>query len=266
MKTKRLWKFLRVLVIIYIIIGIALYFIQDLIIFHPKTLSRNYSFQFNQPFKEINISPDGKRNLNFVQFFPPKKSKGIVLYFHGNKTNIERYAQFAHVFTNNNYEIWMIDYPGYGKTTGRRTEQAIYNDALLLYQLAIQKTPAKNIIIYGKSLGTGVASYVAFKNMCKKLVLETPYYSMSSITRHYVPVYPTALLRYSFPINEYLKNLSIPITIFHGTSDQVIPYEQSLKLKRDYPKIELITIPGATHNNLFQFPVVIQKIDSLLAG
>ena len=266
MKRKKLWRVLRVLLILYITGGIALYFLQDLIIFHSKPLARDYNFNFKQPFKELNLSPDGHRNLNIVQFLPKEKPKGIVLYFHGNMINIERYAQYAPVFTKNNYEVWMIDYPGYGKTTGKRSEQTMYDDALFLYQLAIKKTSAENIILYGKSLGTGVASYLASVKACKQLILETPYYSMTSMTRHYVPIYPAGLLRYSFPGFQYLKKVKVPVSIFHGTSDEVIPYSQSIKLKRELPGINLITVPNGKHNNLYRFPRVIQKLDSLLAG
>jgi uncharacterized protein len=266
MKGKKLWRVLRVLIIIYITGGIVLYFLQDLIIFHPKALPPNYAFNFKQPFKELNLSPDGHRNLNIVQFLPKEKAKGIVLYFHGNKTNIERYAQYAPVFTKNNYEVWMIDYPGYGKTTGKRREQTMYDDALLLYGLAMKKTAADNIIIYGKSLGTGVASYLASVKRCKQLILETPYHSMSSMTRYYVPVYPAGLLRYSFPSFQYLKKVKALVTVFHGTSDEVIPYSQSMKLVKELPNINLITVPNGKHNNLYNFPAVIQKLDSLLAG
>ena len=266
MKRKKLWRFLRVLLIIYITGGIVLYFLQDLIIFHPKPLSRDHSFNFKQFFKELNLSPDGQRNLNIVQFLPKEKPKGIVLYFHGNKTNIERYAQYAPVFTKNNYAVWMIDYPGYGKTTGKRSEQTMYDDALLLYHVAIKETSVENIILYGKSLGTGVASYLASVKSCKQLILETPYYSMVSMTRHYVPIYPARLLRYSFPSFQYLKEVKAPVTIFHGTADEVIPYSQSIKLKKELPHINLIIVPGGTHNNLYNFPTVIQKVDSLLAG
>jgi alpha-beta hydrolase superfamily lysophospholipase len=266
MKRKKLWRSFRVLLISYIIGGIVLYFLQDLIIFHPKALPENYSFRFKQAFKEINISPGENRNLNIVQFFPKEKTKGIVLYFHGNMTNIERYAQYAPAFTKNNYEVWMIDYPGYGKTTGKRTEQAMYDDGILFYELAIKKTSAENIIIYGKSLGTGVASYLASTRPCQQLILETPYYSMTSMTRHYVPVYPASLMKYSFPINEYLQKVKVPVTVFHGTSDEVIPYKQSAKLKNETPDIDLIPVPGGKHNNLYRFPGVIQKLDSLLAG
>jgi len=142
----------------------------------------------------------------------------------------------------------------------------MYADALSFYKLAMEKTTAENIIIYGKSLGTGVASYLASSKPCKTLVLETPYYSMTSMSQTYVPIYPARLLRYTFPTNEYLKVAKVPVIIFHGTGDEVIPYKQSLKLKDEFPGIELITVPKGKHNNLYQYPAVTQKLESLLAG
>ena len=260
------WRLLSTVVIIYLLVGVALYFLQDKIIFHPKPLTHNYQFHFKQSFKEVNLTTVDGSNVNIVQFFPAQQAKGIVLYFHGNKDNVERYAPLAPFFTKNNYEVWMIDYPGYGKTTGNRTEKRMYDDALLMYRLANQKTSPDSIILYGKSLGTGVASYLSSVKPCKKLILETPYYNMRSMARNYAPLYPASLAKYSFPINEYLRKLKVPVTVFHGTTDEVIPYKQSKKLKKEIPSIELITVPGAFHNNLYKFQIVTQKLDSLLAG
>src|SRR5215216_620060 len=117
---KKRWRLLATVVSIYLVVGIILYFIQDKIIFHPKPLPRNYVFKFSQPFKEVNLIVEGNNNLNIVQFFTKEKPRGLVLYFHGNMDNIERYAPLASYFIKNNYEVWMIDYPGYGKTTGKR--------------------------------------------------------------------------------------------------------------------------------------------------
>ena len=142
----------------------------------------------------------------------------------------------------------------------------MYNDALQFYEMAKQKFSPENIIIYGKSLGTGVASYLASEKNCNKVILETPYYCMRSMARTYAPLYPAALIKYSFPVNKYLKKIAVPITVFHGTTDEVIPYKQSKKLKEELPSIELLTVPGASHNNLYKFPLVNQKLDSLLAG
>ncbi len=115
------------------------------------------------------------RNLNIVQFTTNSNKKGIVLYFHGNRQNIERYGKFAPAFTKNGYEVWMMDYPGFGKTTGKRTEQVMYDDAFLVYKTAIKETLPQNIIIYGKSLGTGIAANLALKYKCQQLILDTPY-------------------------------------------------------------------------------------------
>jgi uncharacterized protein len=263
---KKRWRLLATVIVIYLVVGIILYFIQDRIIFHPKPLPQNYVFKFDEPFKEINLTVEENSNLNIIQFLTKEKAKGLVLFFHGNMTNIERYAPLAPYFTKNDYEVWMIDYPGYGKTTGKRTEQRMYSDASRFYQMAQEKFSTKNIIIYGKSLGTGVASYLASVKACKKLILETPYCNMRSMARTYAPLYPAALIKYSFPINEYLKKVKVPITIFHGTTDEVIPYKQSKKLKQELPSIELIAVPGGFHNDLYKFPLVTQKMDSLLAG
>ena len=166
---KKRWRLLTTVILIYVVVGIVLYFIQDRIIFHPKSLPQDYVFKFDRPFKEINLTIEAKHNLNIVQFLTKEKPKGLVLFFHGNMTNIERYAPLAPYFTKNNYEVWMIDYPGYGKTTGQRTEQRMYSDALQFYEMARQKFYPENIIIYGKSLGTGVAAFLASeKKIAKK--------------------------------------------------------------------------------------------------
>jgi hypothetical protein len=179
--------------------------------------------------------------------------------------NVEHYRQYPGYFTKQGYEIWMMDYPGFGKSTGKRSEAVMYNDALLMYNKAREELSADSIIIYGKSIGTGVAAYVASKQDCKKLLLETPYYSIDALAKHYFPIYPVMpMTRYAFPIYDYLKKVKAGITIFHGTKDEVIPYIQALKLKEENPDIELITIENGEHNNLSTFPLYQQKLDSLL--
>ena len=92
-----------------------------------------------------------------IKFFPQDSvRRGVVLYFHGNKKNIGWYAKYAENFTRHGYEVWMIDYPGYGKSTGRFTENDLYDYALALYKMAKFQFGGDNIIIYGKSMGTGI--------------------------------------------------------------------------------------------------------------
>ncbi|MEO7768498.1 MAG: alpha/beta fold hydrolase [Ferruginibacter sp.] len=260
-------RWIKILVLLYCIIGIAMYYLQDDILFHPRVLPRNYQYHFNVPFTEIDIPFNQTDTLNIVQFFPlDRVRKGVVIYFHGNKENISRYAKFASNFTSHGYEVWMEDYPGFGKTVGERSEKIIYQQAEQVYKLAATKYKKDSIIIYGKSLGTGIAAYVASRNDCKSLILETPYNSIPDIFGCYAFIYPTGrMITYKIPTNEYLPEVKAPITIFHGTDDWVIPYRCAAKLKDVLkPADRFITIEKGTHHNLNGFALFHQKLDSLL--
>jgi uncharacterized protein len=261
---KKIRKLVFFLAAAYCIAGILLYFFQDLLLFHPTPRNLSDSYKFEQPFEEINIALK-ERNINLVRFRPTEKPKGLVLFFHGNMKNVEHYKKYPSFFLDNKYEIWMHDYPGFGKTTGERTEAIMYQDALKVYELALAQHDPSNIIIYGKSIGTGVASFLASKKACKKLILETPYYSIKALARSYLPIYPVNIMsRYKFPVHEYVKQIRSPLTIFHGTEDEIIPYRQARMLNAENPNSELITIKEGRHNNLASYPIYKTKIDSLL--
>lgn len=264
---KKIWKWLKILSIIYIAGGIALYFLQDAILFHPVTLSRNHQFTFGAPHKDISIPINDEDTLNLVDCSATDSSKkGIVLYFHGNKRNISWYGKFIPHFTRHGYDVLMIDYPGYGKSTGKLTEKKLYEWAKLAYKLAISRYPAEQIIIYGKSMGTGIAAQLASVRECKRLILETPYYDFPAVIKTYLPIYPVRwMLHYQIPTYEYIQNVSSPITIFHGTSDWTVRYKNSKRLKKFLkPGDELITIEGGSHNNLYTYQETINKLDSIL--
>jgi uncharacterized protein len=257
-------RILIILLLVYLLGGILLYFIQDTILFHPTALAKEHRFSFDQPFEEMNI-PFEKENLSIIRFKADNR-KGIVLFYHGNMENAEHYKKYPAFFLNNHYEVWIIDYPGFGKSSGKRTEKLIDDEALLMYDLASKQISSDSLIIYGKSIGTGVAAYVAANRNCKRLMLETPYYSMSSLARHYFPIYPVDwLLQYAFPVHDYLTKVKAPVTILHGTEDEIVPYQQSICLKKGVPKIELISIKNGKHNNLSEFTTFRHKIDSLLS-
>ncbi|MEO5782467.1 MAG: alpha/beta hydrolase, partial [Ginsengibacter sp.] len=151
-QAKRIFRWVKVIFFFYVVIGIALYFLQVRILLHPVAYDQDYIYNFKTPFKEVNIPINHHENLNVVQFFPKDSTrKGVVLYFHGNKMNISHYAMVADNFTKFGYEVWMPDYPGFGKTTGELTEKKLYDEALLAYKLANLKFKADSIIIYGRS-------------------------------------------------------------------------------------------------------------------
>jgi pimeloyl-ACP methyl ester carboxylesterase len=160
----------------------------------------------------------------------------------------------------------MIDYPGFGKSKGKFDEKIIYEWAEQVYRFANSRISADSIIIYGKSMGTGIAAYVAARNHCKRLILETPYYDFPSVLKQYLPFYPVHwMLKYQFPTNRYLPLTTAPVTIFQGTKDRTITYRNANRLR---PLLkasdEFITVKGGKHNDLFDHEIVVRKIDSLL--
>lgn len=266
-RNKKLWKWFKLILLTYVLGGTALYFSQDYILFHPVSLNRDHNYDFTEKHKDINIPITANSNLNIVQFFSTDSvTNGVVLFFHGNKKNISWYAKYPPYFTRGGYEVWIIDYPGFGKSTGKFTEQILYDWADLMYKFARSKFNADSIIIYGKSMGTGIAAHLASVQPCKKLILETPYYDFPSVLKQYFPFYPVDwMLHYKIPTHRYLQNVAPPITIFHGTDDDVIRYKNAERLKKFLkPGDEFITIKDGEHNDLLTFKETVEKLDSLL--
>ncbi len=251
----------------YIIVGIGLYFLQDFFLFHPAKLHSGYTYNFDVPFEEKTIVDLDEDTISLVKFFPTNSvRKGIVIYYHGNMQNINHYANFVKPFTNNGYEVWMQDYPSFGKTTGKLTEDKLYQQALYVANNVSKEISNDSIIIYGKSLGTGLAAYVASNTKAKSLFLETPYYSIPSMFACYAFIYPTNMLsKYKIPTYAYLQKVNYPITIFHGTKDGVIPYSNAKRLEQFLkPNDKFITIEGADHININATKNYLNAIEGLL--
>ena len=260
-------RWIKVVVLLYATIGIALFYLQDYFLFHPTVIARNIPYHFDIPFEEVDLPFNTTDTINLVKFFPKDSvRKGIVLYFHGNKQNINRFAKFVSNFTRHGYEVWIEDYPGYGKSVGKRNETILYQQAAQIYKLAKTKFAADSIVIYGKSLGTGIAAQLASVVDCRQLILETPYYSMPALYDCYAPIYPNSrMANYKLPVNEYLQDIKRPITIFHGTADGIIRYSCAAKLKAVLkPTDRFVTIEKGSHNDLNDFGLFHKVLDSLL--
>ncbi len=261
------YRWLKLFLLCYALGGIILYYTQDKMLFHPEPVTADHVYDFPQPYAEQFIYYDSSTKFHLVKF--PAKSdstKGVVLYFHGNRKNIGHYAKYAQLFTKYGYAVWMCDYPGFGKSTGNRTEQLLYEEAEQVYKLARLEFEKSQIIIYGKSLGTGIASYLAAKRDCKQLFLETPYYSITSLARQFAFIYPVGqLMAYTIPQAEYLKKVTAPITIVHGTNDWTTFYSNALRLKKSFKQgDQFITIRGGEHNGLTDSLQVQQAIQQAL--
>ncbi|HEY8397626.1 MAG TPA: alpha/beta fold hydrolase [Flavihumibacter sp.] len=263
-------SWLKIALLAYAGIGIGIYYLQDYILFHPEPLTRTTPYRFEQPFQELNIPFDKETNLNIIRFMPAAdsstKARGAVLYFHGNKKNIHHYARFVKDFTDRGYEVWMPDYPGFGKSTGSFSEEKVNGFAEQVYKLARQKFGTDSIVIYGKSMGTGIAAQLASRSVCSKLILETPYYSIRSLFKRYLPIYPVdRMIKVEFPTYSYLPKVHAPIIIFQGTDDGVVPFSNAEKLKPLLkPTDRFVVVEGGSHNDLASYPVYQETLTEIL--
>lgn len=263
----KIFRWVKIFLLIYCTIGIVLYYLQDKFLFHPKKLTADHVFKFDQKFEEVNIPFNETDTMNMVKFLPDDSvSKGVVIYYHGNMENIERYAGFAKEFTAKGYEVWMEDYPGFGKSTGDITEEKLYKQAVEVKRMADARFSKDSIIIYGKSLGTGIAAYVAAHSDAKLLLLETPYYSIPALFGCHTFIYPVQQMStYKIPTHTYLEEVKYPVVIFQGTSDGVVPYCCAKRLQEMLkPGDKFISIEGGSHNNLGNYQQFHQQLDSLL--
>ena len=256
---------LKLLLIFYVLICVLLYFFQEKLIFFPTRLNKDFKFAFRQSFKEINIK-DEEGKLMHGLLFKSEGAKGLVFYLHGNAGAVDSWGEVADTYTNLNYDVFILDYPGYGKSEGSIKSQAQLFEAVQIAYNEMKKRYQENsIVVLGYSIGTGLASKLASTNKPKLLILQAPYYSLTDMMRHTYPFVPTFLLRYQFKTNEYLSGCKMPVVIFHGNQDEVIYYGSSLKLKEKMkPTDTLITLMGQGHNGMTDNPEYIKALAKIL--
>ena len=249
---------------IYITVCGFLYFYQESLLFYPQKLAKNYRFMFSGNFEEINIKTDDGTILNGL-LFKSDSSKGLIFYLHGNAGSLSSWGESAKTFTDLKYDVFMLDYRGYGKSNGDISgQQQLFSDVQTVYEQLMKKYSENKIIILGYSMGTGLAAKLAADNSPKLLILQAPYFSLVDLMKHTFPVIPTFILKYKFETNIYIKNCHMPIVIFHGNKDEVIYYGSSLKLNNFLKAPDtLITLNGQGHNNMSvnsQYQAAIKEI------
>jgi uncharacterized protein len=245
---------LLAIIIGYLAINLVVYYIQENFIFKPEKLPQNFEYKYKNPFKELFFEMEDGGKINGL-LFPVENSKGLVVYFHGNSRSIKGWAKYAKDFTQHGFDVAMIDYRGFGKSIGKRNERTLKADATTFYAALLKEYPESNIIIYGRSMGSGFAAKVASMNHPRMLILDAPYYSFSRLTKRYLPFLPVPwILRYHIRTNTFLKYVRCPIRIIHGTKDWLIPIQSSKDLADILPEQTILyQIEGGGHNNLPSF-------------
>lgn len=239
----------------YLALLVLAYLVQDKFIFRPEKLAQGFEYKYDVPFKELFFDVSEGVRINGLHFFRPQP-EGLILYLHGNTRSIKGWAKYAKDFYRYNYDVVLVDYRGFGKSTGRRSEKDILNDLQFVYDTLVAQYSSQHIIVYGRSIGSGFAARIAADNDPRYLILDSPYYNFRKVVERFLPLLPLRyVLRYHMRTDLWLPHVRCHTYILHGTRDWLIPIRHSERLQQLNPsKITLIRILGGGHNNLHTFP------------
>ena len=234
--------FIKLLLLAYITFGVVLFINQRDLLYAPTDKVKHI-------FNEV-IFHNDKESINVI-VVNDKKEKAI-LYFGGNGETVARSAfAFDRFFPD--HTVYLVNYRGYGGSSGEPTEKGIYSDALTIFdQIRVKHS---DISVLGRSLGSGVATYLASKRAFEKLVLITPYDSAQSMVQERFPMYPMSiLLKDKYNSVSRVKDIEEKTLILIAGDDNVIPMKHSKKLIEVFPasNVEVQIIKGVGHDTILR--------------
>jgi fermentation-respiration switch protein FrsA (DUF1100 family) len=227
------------LLIIYFLIVIFIYFNQRNLLYHPgenNYLDNKIEFKY----KEVWIETE--KNIKLKSWFIEKDLKKLktILLFHGNAGNLFNRVYKLNELNKLDLNILIISWRGYSGNKGKPTEKNLYHDAEEAVKwLNSRGVNNKNIILYGESLGTGVAAEIGKRNVFGGIILESPFTSVTKAAKIYYPYLPVnIILKDRCDTIEKIQSISAPILIMHGKQDNIVPQKMGLELfeKANEPK------------------------------
>lgn len=257
---------LSVVLLIYIGICVFFYWKQESFLFHPRPTAIDFQYDFSYPYEELWFDTPNNGRIHGLKF-KAENPKGVVFYLHGNAGSLRDWGWVYLDFVPRGYDFVVIDYRTYGKSTGRLSQENMIQDALFVYDAVSENYPVDQRIIFGRSIGTGIAVQLAAQRDAKALILETPYHSIKDIVSRLAPFFPLdILLRYPLKSYQYINTIYYPKYIIHGDADQVVPYRSGLNLFESDTSglVEFITVPGGQHNDLANFKEYNNLLDRIM--
>ena len=246
----------------YFATALVLYIFQKNFIYHPNKYKADISSiqEKIENISEVTYQlPNGKQV--YAWYLAPKKNKKLIVFFHGNSNNLEKNSNQLTFFAKLGYGFLLPEYEGFGGIPGELSQSELEQDAKTALLWALSKGyKEKDIIIYGHSLGTYVATSAAVfmakeKQPVAALVLEAPFYSLTNMAKYmFGPIFPfDVLIKDKFETHNLIKQVQTPLFIGHGKNDPVIPYAQGIKLyeQANHPKV-FFSSETADHHSLPQ--------------
>jgi len=226
----------------YLLSAVALYAFQRKLLYRPDPTRTPPALLGLRGVEDITlVTPDGERLVAWRTLARP--GKPTLLYFHGNGGSLALRADRMRLFMAEGYGVLMMSYRGYSGSTGKPSEAANVADAELAHdRLTSEGIPASSIVVYGESLGSGVAVQLAVRRPVAAVILDAPFTSTADVARRIYPVFPVgAFLKDRYDSAARIARIGAPLLILHGKQDTVVPFELGARL------YDLAAEPKAMH-------------------
>ena len=222
------------LVSFYVLLLTIVFFFQRNILYHPSANNHLKDQTTNEPTEIEKVKITTVDNIDLVAWFYNKNLEKFktILFFHGNAGSLENRTYKLNHFKDLNVNFLIIAWRGFSGNKGQPNEMGLYEDAKSAIKwLKAQNIKEKNIILYGESLGTGVAVEIAQNKNYAGVILESPFTSMVNMGKKYYPFFPVSLLlKDKFESYKKINNVFIPVLIMHGKVDKIVPYDMGKKM------------------------------------
>jgi fermentation-respiration switch protein FrsA (DUF1100 family) len=236
----------------YLLVLAYLYLFQRQLLYFPDRSRPQLGVLAEHGVREVSLTTsDGLSLLSW--YLPPREGRKVILYFHGNGGSIRHRAERMQRFGREGYGVLLVGYRGYGGNPGTPTEAGLYDDAQAACDfLEREGIAAGRLVLYGESLGSGVAVQVAATRLVAGLILESPYTSIAAVAQYHYPYIPAALLIWDrFDSLSRIGEVKAPILILYGGRDAIVPDRFSRALFDAAPELkEAWVAPDAGHEDL----------------
>ena len=229
---RMLVSLLTICVSVWVLLGALLYFAQPGYVYYPSRELLYTPRDLGLEYQDLELrTQDGV--LIHGWLVPHAQARVTLLFLHGNGGNIGDRLDFIRIFHEMGLAVLMLDYRGYGRSEGRPSEEGTYQDALAAWTtLTVDRgIDPRHIVIYGQSLGGGIATWLAERVSAGALILDSSFTSVTDMARHYYPYLPVSLLtRIRYPSIERVPRIHSPILFIHSKTDEIVPYELGARL------------------------------------
>jgi len=247
-----------------------LWFRQERLLFEPSPLPPDQPLFSDPDVREFMVDVPGAR-LSVAQLKLPDP-RGVVFYLHGNSGNLLKWFTGLDTFRELNFDLVMMDYRGYGKSSGRiESEAQLRADVRAVWNAVATQYEGRRIVISGQSLGTGLAAGLSAE-LCEAgwppdlTLLISPYSSMRALADEHYPWVPSRVLRYPLQTVDHACKLKGAVMLVHGDRDELIGHHHSEAIRKVLPQCQLLLLEGAGHSDVHTHPSFRQHVASALVG